>query len=250
MLTQRLFPNVSELQGRVDGVAAMPHRLDASTRPHESLRVSRGSHGHVATAPFPHRRGARRARGTGHRRAYLSRPGLPLGRRHVSTGLWRHGVFSTVPTTRRRAPRLVRTLRPWTSRPTGPCSWSALADLDLAFILAEDGSALPDRKGRNGEWATSTVPLAWVQGRPRQSLPHLGPRRSINLRGVFGIESVRGREPVRRHRLTPLPVHGEVWFRHRIRPRPGHRGGRVLWGGWFRERRSHGRLPPRVEGRV
>ena len=29
VLTQRLFPNVSELQGRVDGVAAMPHRLDA-----------------------------------------------------------------------------------------------------------------------------------------------------------------------------------------------------------------------------
>ena len=28
-LTQRLFPNVSELQGRVDGVAAMPHRIDA-----------------------------------------------------------------------------------------------------------------------------------------------------------------------------------------------------------------------------
>ena len=29
VLTRRLFPNVSELQGRVDGVAAMPRRLDA-----------------------------------------------------------------------------------------------------------------------------------------------------------------------------------------------------------------------------
>ena len=29
VLTQRLFPNVSELQGHLDGVAAMPHRLDA-----------------------------------------------------------------------------------------------------------------------------------------------------------------------------------------------------------------------------
>jgi len=28
-LTQRLFPNVSELQGRVDGVGATPRRRDA-----------------------------------------------------------------------------------------------------------------------------------------------------------------------------------------------------------------------------
>ena len=29
VLTQRLFPNVSELQGRIDGVFMRPHRLDA-----------------------------------------------------------------------------------------------------------------------------------------------------------------------------------------------------------------------------
>ena len=84
------------------------------------------------------------------------------------------------------------------------------SDLDLSFISSEDGSTLPDRKGRNGEWATSTVPFGLrFQGRPGQSTA-LGPGRSSVLRGVFGIESVRGRQPLRFHGFTPVPVHGEV----------------------------------------
>ena len=50
----------------------------------------------------------------------------------------------------------------------------ATADLDLAFISAEDGSTLPDRKGRNGEWATSTVPLAYGLKGVLASLQHSG----------------------------------------------------------------------------
>ena len=50
----------------------------------------------------------------------------------------------------------------------------ATADLDLAFISAEDGSTLPDRKGRNGAWATSTVSLAYGFKGVLASLPHSG----------------------------------------------------------------------------
>ena len=39
-VTQRLFPNFSELQVRVDGVNAMPRRLDAVDVAVESRRVS------------------------------------------------------------------------------------------------------------------------------------------------------------------------------------------------------------------
>uniref|UniRef100_A0A7S3ZZI0 EF-hand domain-containing protein n=1 Tax=Pelagomonas calceolata TaxID=35677 RepID=A0A7S3ZZI0_9STRA len=50
----------------------------------------------------------------------------------------------------------------------------ATADFDLAFISAEDGSTLPDRKGRNGAWATSTVAIAYGFKGVLASLPHSG----------------------------------------------------------------------------
>ena len=84
MLSQRLFLNFSELQVRVDGVGAMPHRLDAvdvaSREPTRRARESRqcrdgvvphrfaarlesailifgrlGIHGHAATVAVPPR---------------------------------------------------------------------------------------------------------------------------------------------------------------------------------------------------
>jgi hypothetical protein len=48
----------------------------------------------------------------------------------------------------------------------------ATADLDLAFISAEDGATLPDRKGRNGTFPT--VPLAYGFRGVLASLPHSG----------------------------------------------------------------------------
>ena len=48
------------------------------------------------------------------------------------------------------------------------------SDLDLAFIRAEDGSLLPDRKGRNADWVTNTCPLAYGYKGVLRSLPHSG----------------------------------------------------------------------------
>ena len=48
----------------------------------------------------------------------------------------------------------------------------ATSDLDLAFISAEDGATLPDRKGRNGTFPT--VSLSYGFRGVLASLPHSG----------------------------------------------------------------------------